>query len=71
MSANSSNFLAMVESCEMRFSDDPKTFSHTQFAYFGHWVEGLPICLYIYAEERTKKKKEKGEILRRKKMFFC
>ena len=42
MWAKSSNFLAMVESCKVRFSDDPKPLSHTQFAYFGHRVEWLP-----------------------------
>ena len=42
MWAKSSNFLAMVESCKVRFSDDPKSLSHTQFAYFGHRVEWLP-----------------------------
>ena len=41
MWAKSSNFLAMVERCKVRFSEDPKSLSHTQFAYFGYRVERL------------------------------
>ena len=42
MWAKSSNFLAMVERGKVRFSEDPKSLSHTQFAYFGYRVERLP-----------------------------
>ena len=42
MWAKSTNFLAVVESCQVGFSEDIKSLSYTQFACFGHRIEGLP-----------------------------
>ena len=42
MWTKSTNFLAVVESCKMGLSEDIKSLSYTQFACFGHRIEGLP-----------------------------
>ena len=40
--AKGSNFLPIVEGSKVGFPDDVKSFSHAQFACFGHWVKRLP-----------------------------
>ena len=42
MRAKSTNFLAVVEWCEVRLPENVETFSYTQFAYLCHWIERLP-----------------------------
>ena len=39
--AKSSDFLPMVERSKVGLPKDVKSFSDTEFAGFGHWVEGL------------------------------
>ena len=40
--AKGSNFLPVVERSKVGLSEDEKSFSHTQFACFGDWIERLP-----------------------------
>ena len=37
-----SDFFPVVQGCKVGFPDDVEFLTHTQFAYFRHWVEGLP-----------------------------
>ena len=39
--AKGSNFLPMVERSKVGFPEDEKSFSHTEFASFGDWIERL------------------------------